>query len=49
MVVYLAICDLFLGISHSLDHSYMLATRNFPPVSNAELTFLVVVSIEVSN
>lgn len=31
MVVYLAICDLFMCISHTMDHAYMLAARNNPP------------------
>lgn len=35
LVVYLAVCDLFLGTSHTLDHSYMMATKNNPPVSRA--------------
>lgn len=33
LVVYLAVCDLFFSISHSLDHAYMMATKINPPVS----------------
>ena len=31
LVVYLAFCDLMLGISHSMDRAYMVATLAFPP------------------
>ena len=32
LVVYLAASDLLIGISHILDHAYMLATKDHPPV-----------------
>ena len=31
LVLYLAVADVGHGISHSLDHSYMMATRYHPP------------------
>jgi hypothetical protein len=40
-VVYLAASDLLLGISHMLDHSYMLATEDHPPVRKTQQDILI--------
>ena len=32
LVVYLATCDLLMSVSHTMDHAYMLAVRDHPPV-----------------
>lgn len=36
MVVYLAVCDLLFSISHVIDHAYIVAVHDHPPVGLTE-------------
>jgi hypothetical protein len=41
LVVYLAICDICYGISHTIDHTYVVFTKSNAPVSLLHIALTV--------